>query len=589
MISITLVACIIYVTATHVIEGGYLDLPLIAPVDITIQMGSPDSIEVPLLEDEFTENTKKVRGSWKACTFILGAKCCERMAFYGVDTNLVTYLTTVLHKGNAAAANISTTWSGTCNVTPLIGAMVADAYLGRYWTLAISSTAYFTGLTALTLFSFLKSPSILLYVGLYVMSLGIGSFTACFVAFGADQFEKSNPRERKMKCSFFNWFFFSVNFGTLVSSSGVVWVEDDVSWVLGFGISTVMIGFAMGIFFIGTPLYRHQKPGGSPLTRICQVLVASLRKLRVQPPLDERLLYEKQDKLSAVPGSQKLGYTNNFKFLDKAATITDDDIKSGGYSNPWRICTVTQVEEVKILIRMLPIWATTGMVFATAYAQSHTMFLEQGRTMDASIGPHFKIPAGSMYIFSSLTCLIWLPVYDKFVVPVMHKYTGNEKGLSELQRMGIGLVISITSMMVAALLEYKRLAIAKGHDLVHNTETTVPLSIFWQLPQYVLLGAAETFVLVGQLEFFYDEAPDAMRSICGAVYHLSMALGNYLNTFLVTAITVMTTKGGRAGWIPDNLNEGHLDYYFLVLALLGLLNLIVYVVCALTYKYKHVK
>eukprot|EP01018_Ginkgo_biloba_P018597 Gb_34915 [translate_table: standard] len=497
-------------------------------------MGSPESIEVPLLEDEFTENTKKVRGGWKACIFILGAKCCERMAFYGVDTNLVTYLTTVLHKGNAAAANISTTWSGTCNVTPLIGAMVADAYLGRYWTLAISSTAYFTGLTALTLFSFLKSPSILFYVGLYVMSLGIGSSMPCFVAFGADQFENSNPRERKMKCSFFNWFFFSINFGTLVSSSGVVWVEDDVSWVLGFGISTVLMGFAVGIIFIGTPLYRHQKPGGSPLTRICQVLVASSRKLRVQPPLDKRLLYEKQDELSAVPGSRKLGYTNNFKFLDKAATITDDDIKSYGYSNPWRICTVTQVEE--------------------------------GRTMDTSIGPHFKFPAGSLYIFSSLTCLIWLPVYDKCVVPVMHKYTGNEKGLSELQRMGIGLVISITSMMVAALLEYKRLAIVKSHDLVHNTETTVPLSIFWQIPQYVLLGAAETFVLVGQLEFFYEEAPDAMRSICGAVSHLSMALGNYLNTFLVTAITVITTKGGKAGWIPDNLNEGHLDYYFLVLA-----------------------
>ena len=73
------------------------------------------------------------------------------MTFYGVDTNLVTYLTEELNKSNAVVATISTTWVGTCNVTPLIGAITADAYLGRYRTMALAFTFYFIGLTTLTL------------------------------------------------------------------------------------------------------------------------------------------------------------------------------------------------------------------------------------------------------------------------------------------------------------------------------------------------------------------------------------------------------------------------------------------------------
>lgn len=86
---------------------------------------------------------KQNTGNWRACPFILGTECCERLAYYGIATNLVTYLTTKLHEGNVAAATNVTTWQGTCYLTPLIGAILADAYWGRYWTIAIFSTIYF--------------------------------------------------------------------------------------------------------------------------------------------------------------------------------------------------------------------------------------------------------------------------------------------------------------------------------------------------------------------------------------------------------------------------------------------------------------
>ncbi|KAL7000698.1 hypothetical protein U1Q18_001851, partial [Sarracenia purpurea var. burkii] len=82
-------------------------------------------------------------GNWRACPFILGTECCERLAYYGIAINLVSYLTKTLHEGNVSAARNVSIWAGTCYLTPLIGAAFADAYWGRYWTIAAFSTIYF--------------------------------------------------------------------------------------------------------------------------------------------------------------------------------------------------------------------------------------------------------------------------------------------------------------------------------------------------------------------------------------------------------------------------------------------------------------
>lgn len=227
---------------------------------------------------------------------------------------------------------------------------------------------------------------------------------------------------------------------------------------------------------------------------------------------------------------------------------------------------------------MFPVWAT-GIVFAAVYAQMSTMFIEQGMVMDTSIAS-FTIPAASLSTFDVISVIIWVPMYDKVLMPVAKKFTGQDRGFSELQRMGIGLFISILCMSAAALVEISRLS------LVEDPSVAAPMSIFWQIPQYFLLGAAEVFTFIGQLEFFYDQSPDAMRSLCTALSLLTTALGNYLSSFILTVVTSLTTRGGKPGWIPDNLNEGHLDYFFWLLAALSLVNFVIYVFCAKMYKSK---
>lgn len=139
-------------------------------------------------------------------------------------------------------------------------------------------------------------------------------------------------------------------------------------------------------------------------------------------------------------------------------------------------------------------------------------------------------------------------------------------------------------MIAAATLEQMRLKMVKEHnyyDVKH-----VPMSVFWQVPQYFIIGCAEVFTFVGQLEFFYEQAPDAMRSLCSALSLTTAALGNYLSTLLVNVVMDVSTRGGGAGWIPDNLNKGHLHYFFWLLAVLSAVNLGVYLSVAKWYTYK---
>ncbi|KAK7860396.1 protein nrt1/ ptr family 8.2 [Quercus suber] len=537
---------------------------------------------------------KSKTGNWKACPFILGNECCERLAYYGMRTNLILYFKNRLHQHSATASNNVSNWGGTCYITPLIGAFIADSYLGRYWTIALFSVIY--GMTLLTLSASIPglkptcygkedchatvTQSAVCFLALYLIALGTGGIKPCVSSYGADQFDDSDEDEKKHKSSFFSWFYFSINVGALIASSLLVWIQDNIGWGWGFGIPAVTMAIAVVSFFSGTRLYRNQKPGGSALTRMCQVVIASIRKYHVDKAV---VLYETAEAESAIRGSRKLEHTKDFKFFDKAAMeVPTDDIKFA--ADPWRLCTVTQVEELKAIIRLLPILAV-GIVFSTVCGQMGTLFLLQGNTMDIHIGSSsFEIPPASLSIFNTLSVLFWVPIYDRIIVPVARKCTGHKNGLTQLQRMGIGLVISIFAMVSAAILELERLKTVRKHNYYKLEHIAMP--IFWQVPQYFLIGCAEVFTFIGQLEFFYEQAPDATRSLCSALSLTTVALGNYLSTLLVTIVTKVSTRHAKLGWIPDNLNYGRLDYFFWLLAVLSVLNFGVFLIIANWYTYK---
>lgn len=264
-------------------------------------------------------------------------------------------------------------------------------------------------------------------------------------------------------------------------------------------------------------------------------------------------------------------FENFCRFLDLAAVVTDPE-GTGGSRSRWRLCTVTQVEEFKCFIRVLPIWAST-IALAISFAQLSTFFLTQANVMDRKLGRHFKIPTGSVAVFAALNALILVPIYEKLIVPSLRRITGHRRGLTSLQRMGVGLFVSILALMSAAVVERKR--------RTHPNPTT--LSVFWLFPQFFLVGTAEVFTYVGQLEFFYDEATDGTRSLSSALFLSEIGIGSWLSTALVK-IVQSATGDGDGGWLRDNLNDSKLDYFYWILAGINAVNYAVYSIVAWKYK-----
>jgi dipeptide/tripeptide permease len=416
------------------------------------------------------------------------------------------------------------------------------------------------------------------FLGLYLVAFGSGGVRAALLPFGAEQFDDDNAVDRERKMSFFSWFYICVDFGMIISGVFIVWIQQNVSWGLGFGIATACVALAFGGFVLATPMYKRTKPTGTPLKSLGQVVVAAFRKVSLRVPSDAGLLYEVHEKID----QPKIAHTDEFAFLDKAAVVVDSDLAEvtnadAAGSSSWRLCTVTQVEELKILLRLVPIWATS-IVLSAAYAQLNTTFVQQGGAMDMRVAS-FTIPAASMVSFEVLCVLAWVLVYGSAIVPALRAVSPSRGEPSQLQRMGAGRLLMACAMAVAAMVETKRLAAAGRGEAV---------SILWQIPQYLVLAGAEVFCYIAQLEFFYNEAPDTMKSMCTSLALLTVALGSYMSSLIYAVVDALTAAAGRPGWIADNLNEGHLDYFFWTMAALCTLNFVVYSAFARNYKVKTV-
>lgn len=207
--------------------------------------------------------------------------------------------------------------------------------------------------------------------------------------------------------------------------------------------------------------------------------------------------------------------------------------------------------------------------------------------MDRKIGKHFEIPPASLQSFIDLSIILLLPVYDRIFVPIARNLTGNERGITLLQRIGTGLFISFLSMIVAALTEIRRIKAAKDSGLIDMPKATIPLSISLLLPQYILFGIADVFTMVGMQEYFYDQMPDSMKSLAIAVYLSVLGIGSFLSSIIISVIEKLSCRNKGGCWFANNLNKAHLDYFYWFLASLSAVNLCMYMLLANRYKYKY--
>ncbi|KAG1367783.1 Protein NRT1/ PTR FAMILY 4.5 [Cocos nucifera] len=531
------------------------------------------------------------------------------MASLALAVNLVTYFTEVMHMDVADASNALTNYMGTSYIVSVAIAVFADIFIGRYKSVIISACIEFMGLLLLTLqahFPKLKPPpcnifdptahclkvdggnAVFLYISLYLVAIGSAGIKASLPVHSADQFDEKDPQEARQMSSFFNWLLLSVCLGGAISLTLVVWVQNEKGWDWGFGTSTGAMLTALVVFLAGAPKYRMAIiQGTNALLEIIQVCVAAFRNWNLDLPEDPSELYEIDRVKESFEEVEFLPHKDKFRFLDKAAIQTCSTHTTS--PSPWKLCRVTQVENAKTILGMIPIFCST-IIMSTCLAQLQTFSIQQGTTMNTRITHRFHIPPASLPIIPISFMIILIPLYDRVFVPFARRITGHITGITHFQRIGVGLVLSCISMATAAVVEVKRKSVARSHGMLDALPVLqpLPISVFWLSFQFFIFGIADMFTYVGLLEFFYSEAPNALKSISTSFLWCSMSLGYFLSTILVQIVNAATrnhTKSG--GWLAgNNLNRNHVNLFYWLLCFLSFINFLNYLFWARWYEYK---
>ncbi|GAA0144711.1 transporter [Lithospermum erythrorhizon] len=540
-------------------------------------------------------------GGFRAALFVYVMAGLENMSFIAIGVSIYTYFFGYMNFSLTKSANTLTNFMGTAYLLSLFGGFVSDTYLSRFKTSVLFGLLEVLGyclLTAQAHFEQLrptpckditsnilglcekstKSQEALLFAGLYLVAFGISGTKAATPALGADQFDEKDPKEAAKLPTYFNFLIFAMTFGAIIGTTLLVWINQNEGWDLAFGICTISLFAGILILIAGRSVYRHNVLQGSPLVRIMRVLVVAVRNRNLPRPQKTEDFHEIHDEEANNKHGEILPKSDQLKFLDRAAIVRPTTQHTG----PWRLCTVTQVEETKIIVRMLPIILST-IFMNTCLAQLQTFSVQQSTTLDPYIGS-FKVPSPSLPIIPFLAMFLLLPLYEYVFVPVVRKFTGIPTGIRQLQRIGIGLVLSAISMAVAGAVETRRLRVARENNMI-DSPNYLPMSVFWLGYQYTIFGVADMFMLVGMLDFFYAESSAGMKSLGTAISWCSFAFGYYISTVVVNIVNKVS-----GGWfVSNNLNRDKLNYFYYLLAGLSVLNFGVYLLCASWYKYKVVE
>nr|CAB3452208.1 unnamed protein product [Digitaria exilis] len=561
----------------------------------------------PREEEDASAAVVRYRG-WKTMPFVIGNETFEKLGSIGTAVNLMVYLTSVFHMSNVRAAVSLNAFSGTTNLATVFGAFTSDLFLGRFSTVCLGSISTLIGMIILTLTAGVPSlhpPACgvageecvgatrgqfaVLVVSFLFIVVGAGGIRPCSLPFGADQFDPNTESGRRGINSFFNWYYFTLTIAVCGSSTAIIYVQSNVSWWIGFAIPAALMSVSCVLFFSGAGLYVRVRPEGIPLAGVLRVTVAAFRKHHVAAPENPATSLFRTRHASKLVS--RLPYTHQFTFLDKAGIVESSSKgeldESGNAKDPWRLCSVQEVEEAKCILRILPVWATC-IVYYVSFAQTNTYVILQAAQSDRHVGS-FDVPPASFTIFPMLALTVWIPFYDRLILPWLRRLTGREEGITLLQRMGVGMVLSVVAMLISGVAEQHRreLHAAAASDDVSMAAAAAghvsPMSAFWLVSQLAALGLSEAFNQVSQMEFYYKQFPENMRSVAGSLLFSGLALSSYLSGLLVTVVHRAT---GDDGWLAEDLNRGKLDRFYFLIGFIGAVNFFVFLACAKWYRFK---
>ncbi|XP_078179510.1 protein NRT1/ PTR FAMILY 2.7-like [Carex rostrata] len=537
-------------------------------------------------DEEKAEKKSHKQGGWITFPFLSGSILGVGMAVSGATSNFLVYLIQKYNVRSIDAAQIVNIISGSLSLAPVAGAIVADAFFGCYSVIAASSAIQLLSLVLFTITAALKSlrPTpcdvpgtdtcqaaskgqlTVLYSAVALLAIATGGTRFNQATMGASQFDRV-----KDQAVYFNWFFIFLYIALIVGATAIVYIQDSISWVLGFGLCLGASAVSLVVLLLGTKYYRRPAPEGSPFTGLFRVVVATVRKWKVKLSQATPSYFHGNDDMASP--------SQSFSLFNRAALISEGDTnQDGSIAKPWKLCTVREVEDFKSVVRVLPVWASAIYLSISIGCQLNLSVL-QALTMDRSIGRSFSIPAGSMIVPSFLSFVIFLVFLDRILFPIWYKLTHHTP--TPLQRIGIGHLINAVSMIVSALVERRRAAVISRHQADVHPGWIVPMSALWLVLPLALQGAAEALHFPGQVALYYQEFPKALKNTSTGMEAVIVAFGFYLSTAFLSIVRHVTT------WLPDDLNRSRLENVYWLIAILAIINFGIYIICAKFYKYQN--
>ncbi len=509
-------------------------------------------------------------GPWpRGLPFIVVNEGCERFSYYGMKSILKVYLAAWYLEQGATHAFAQTRSTVAVHLfmmavyaTPLVGAVLADRYLGKYRTILWLSLVYCLGHAVLAI---CDTSLVGVYSGLALIAIGAGGIKPCVSAHLGDQFDERNWGRLEQA---FQIFYFVINLGAFFSTLLIPWIKERFGWSVAFAIPGVLTACATGVFWLGRRRFVHVPPSPGGRLGLLDSLVATFAfiagvalVLPVGPDALARVLvgslaalaawftYRYRQRLEPQRGFLAVSFALvKARFLLRLSRV-------GALRLALRRFGRGDVEGPLAIYRIAVVFLIVSCFWAL-WDQYATSWLDQAQLMEAHVTlgalGSFGVLPEQIQAANPVLVMLLLPLMSRFVYPRLRRFP---RLSSPLGRMTAGMWIAASSFLVVAALQWR---LDAGHT-VH---------LLWQIAPYALLTASEILVSITGLEFAYSQAPHQVKSLVMSFWLLTTAAGNLLTAWLAELLTLPLRE------------------FFLVFALLMSAAALVFGVLARRYRYR---
>lgn len=494
-------------------EKGALD-----PVmDRSSSLSSFDG-EEPTEEEKATLRKVADKLPWSAFLVAM-VELCERFAYYGLSGPFQNYMQNkykdpsgvpgAIGLGQSGATGLSNFFQFWCYVTPILGAIIADQYLGKFNTIMYFAIIYICGLIILFCTSLpfaIQNGAALggLVTAMIIIGLGTGGIKSNVSPLIAEQYRGTRPTVKTLRSGervivdpaltiqrIYMIFYLCINVGSL-SSIATTELELNVGFWSAYLLPMIM-------FFVGF-----------------LVLIAGKKFYVVRPPKGSVIIHAFK--------AMWIGLVNKGKM--DAAKPSYQEENGRKHATPWNDIFIEEIKRALVACRVFIFFP----IYWVVYGQMLNNFISQAGVMELH-----GIPNDIMQNIDPLTIIIFIPICDRLVYPLLRKFNIPFKPIT---RITMGFVFAALSMAYAAIVQHLIYSTGPCYDApsacAASQDGTIPnhIHVAVQTPAYLLIGLSEIFASITGLEYAFTKAPASMKSFVMSMFLLTSALGSALGIAL---------------------------------------------------------